>query len=542
MAYDASSSNVRRIRLAALLVSSVTLVATAAPTLAADPAFVSHSPSMLTPLTPGSSATPLLTVGETIGSYMFDTLPDGISVNGGGPGRLVLYVNHETSKVPFPYTPAVPTEANSQNDFKNARLSRIVMETDGLEILGGRYVIPSSANYQRFCSNFMAGSAQGFDKRILFTNEEATDFVSRTGTAWQFGQVTTEPPSEQAGVVVAYNPKNGNYKTIYSMGRLNHENAVALRGYGHPVLLTGDDTFTTDPAQSQIYQYQAASRAQLMADAGTLYGFRATTPGYDDYYDFAIGSTVSIAGTFVAMDPSAATGTQSALEADSDAKGVFQFLRIEDMAYDRTNPNIVYIADSGRAVGTDATNRFPSTNGRIWKMILDPSDPTIVTSLSILIEGEGCRLKDPTVIHQADNLETTVNSLLITEDPSSGNQFTSTDTSSDATTARVWLYDLASGTKSVVARVDQSLDESVGDVDAAAKGNLGSWETTGIIDVSKWFGAGAFLINVQAHSMWIAKAPGPDQTGPTAGTPDTVPDWTFKREGGQLLLLRIPGA
>lgn len=44
---------------------------------------------------------------------------------------------------------------------------------------------------------------------------------------------------------------------------------------------------------------------------------------------------------------------------------------------------------------------------------------------------------------------------------------------------------------------------------------------------------GAFLINVQAHTLWVERAPGDDDNG------DGQPDFTYKREGGQLLLLRI---
>jgi hypothetical protein len=47
-----------------------------------------------------------------------------------------------------------------------------------------------------------------------------------------------------------------------------------------------------------------------------------------------------------------------------------------------------------------------------------------------------------------------------------------------------------------------------------------------VIDASSVFGPGAFLIDVQAHTLWIEQAAGPG--------------FTFKREGGQLLLLRIP--
>jgi hypothetical protein len=50
------------------------------------------------------------------------------------------------------------------------------------------------------------------------------------------------------------------------------------------------------------------------------------------------------------------------------------------------------------------------------------------------------------------------------------------------------------------------------------------------------FGKGAFLLDVQAHTVFVETAPGPDLNE------DGTPDWTLKREGGQLLLLRLPGA
>jgi hypothetical protein len=88
----------------------------------------------------------------------------------------------------------------------------------------------------------------------------------------------------------------------------------------------------------------------------------------------------------------------------------------------------------------------------------------------------------------------------------------------------------------VVATVDQGLDELAGyDVDAAPAGNLGAWESSGVVDASAAFGPGAFLVTVQAHTLWIEKAPGDDNNG------NGPPDFTFKREGGQLLLMRIPG-
>mgnify|MGYP003345617477 CR=1 FL=1 len=39
----------------------------------------------------------------------------------------------------------------------------------------------------------------------------------------------------------------GKHTPIYGMGRHNHENSVAIPGYGKPVVLSGDDTFTSGP-------------------------------------------------------------------------------------------------------------------------------------------------------------------------------------------------------------------------------------------------------------------------------------------------------
>ena len=57
------------------------------------------------------------------------------------------------------------------------------------------------------------------------------------------------------------------------------------------------------------------------------------------------------------------------------------------------------------------------------------------------------------------------------------------------------------------------------------------------MDASAAFGPGAFLIDVQAATLWVDRAPGFD----TFIDANSDPDFTFKRAGGQLLLLIIPG-
>ena len=477
---------------------------------------------------PGGTVTPIVTVGETVKGVRFEAIPDGISLYPRGQGAVDVYVNHETSTVPFPYTPGAGPAVN-QNDFDNAQVSRWRLNQHSGGVLNAGWVITSDQNFQRFCSNYLATAKEGFDRPIFFTNEEATDFVFRTGQAWP--APASEPPAQQAGVVVAHDVQSRETRPILGMGRHNHENNVAIPGYGHPVLLSGDDTFTSNPAQSQLYSYIADSADAVWNDQGKLYGFKSDNAAVDDYYDFPIGSSMSVSGEFVEIPRPAAVGTQSQLEAASDAAHVFQFVRLEDIAYDKRpgKQNIVYIADTGRGAagsGPSGGNPFTSSNGRVWKMVLDPTDPKKVLSLSILIEGDDAPVKTLDEIHQPDNVETTANGLFITEDPGSSQQFPFGSTDPNATTGRVWRYDIAAGTKAPVMWVDQSADEGPTDNDLSlTKGNLGAWEASGIIDASSIFGPGAFLVNVQAHTLWVEK--------------QAAADWTNKREGGQLLLVRL---
>jgi hypothetical protein len=574
--------------LAAALAASVTA---AAPAGGNTSGFKTAQPSMLSPVKAGVEITPLLTVGDMLPSgYRFESIPDGISVLTRGQGRVDLFVNHETGKVPFPYNAAAPTAANGENDFDNAQVSRLILNRQSAGVLQGSFAISSASGYQRFCSNYLATKKEGFKRPILFTNEESPDYVYRQEESWP--PTPGSPTEEEAGLVVALDAKTGKHHPIYGMGRHNHENSVPIPGYGHPVVFSGDDTFTSGPltnpldtttklapAQSQLYSYIAPSTNKLLADKGDLWAFVSDTPGVKNYYDVAPGSGTVVSGHFIKVPKDIATGKnpdgselkaadkgyplpptdgswqldlrfattppgpgidgpQWVLEYWSDLNNVFQFVRVEDIAYDKRPGmgNVVYIVDSGRGrtAAQSLDTNFRSTNGRVWKMVLDKEDPTKVTSLTVFVEGDDNPVKTPTEIHQPDNLESTLTGLLVTEDPGSSQQYPFGSTDPTATTARLW-YVPFSGTPEVVAKVDQSADGGPTDVDGRPNGNLGAWESSGIVDASAAFGPGAFLIDVQAHTLWIERAPGDDNNG------DGQPDFTYKREGGQLALIRIPG-
>ena len=540
----------RRLRLAAVAALAVA-VAAAVPVAAANSSgFRTSQSPMLVDLAGGPSINveALITVGETLpGGYLFEAIPDGIAFQTRGQGRVDVFVNHETSTVPFPWAftgegtaKARPTAANSQNDFVNSELSRLVINAHSGGILSGRKVIESSENYHRFCSNYLATEAEGFDRPILFTNEEANAVANREGVSFPTFAGGSRP--EQLGVVVAYDPQTGRRAPIYGMGRHNHENSVAIPGFSQLLVASGDDTFDTSSASapnSQLYFYTAPDTDAIWADTGQLWGLKVDDTAVTTYYTWPAGATRSV--SLVPIPKSVAQGDQAALESYSNANGVFRFLRIEDIAYDRSDPTIVYLADSGRGSGA-------APNGRIWKLDLaESASGTITGQLSVLVDGDGAGSKAPGAIHQPDNLETTPGFLYVTEDPSSGNQFNPGE--ANATNARIWRVPTANpAAMQPILAVDQSADGGPSDVDGFSNARMGAWEASGIIDASAAFGPGAFLVDVQAHSLWVAREVGPDLHGDPNDSnvaartrPDGIPDWTYKREGGQLLLIRISG-
>jgi hypothetical protein len=578
----------RRLAFACAVLAMAMAISGTTALAAGNGGFQTSQPSMLTKVKAGVSITPLLTVGDDLpNGYQFEAIPDGISVRPSGQRRVALFVNHETSKVPFPYVTANPTAANSESDFDNSQVSQLMLNAAG-RVLDASFVIPSSAGFQRFCSNYLATSKEGFDRDIFFTNEESPDYVFRQENSWP--PPIGDPNEEENGVVLALDPSTGDYDTIYGMGRHNHENDVAIPGFDDLVVLSGDDTFTSGPltippggpnletsaaSQSQLYSYIASDTDELLADDGNLWAFVSDDEGIDDYYDFAPGSTQSVSGHFIPVPKNIATGKnadgteikaadvgfplpptdgswqrdlrsvaplgidgpQWVLEYWSQLHNVFDFVRVEDIAYDNRPGmgNVVYVVDSGRgSAGISEAGR--STNGRVWKVVLDPDDPTQVTSLSIAVEGDDNPVKTLSEVHQPDNIETTKTGLLLTEDPGSSQQFPVDSVDPAATTGRLWFVPF-SGMPQVIVKINQSADGGSTDVDGRPNGNLGAWETTGIVDASAAFGPGAFLINVQAHTLWVEKALGPD----TFIDANTDPDFTYKREGGQLLLIRIPG-
>jgi hypothetical protein len=477
---------------------------------------------------------PLLSVGDTVDGVMFEGLPDGVGIaptrsnrgrghdhrsprsrshRGRDRGRadtIDVYVAHEQTTVPF----------FGARDYTDASVTRWTVDTRTGRIIDADVAVSPDDGFLRFCSAFMAGPEHGFDSHVFFANEETNDIVDVPAGA-PYGADPALAPQRQGGYVVALDTRTGKQTTMAGMGRLNHENTVALPGYEDLAMLTTDDTFSA--TTSQLYLYTAGDQKALLKDEGELWAFRVTHKNgaevdtedpfneANDYLD--LGLDDEMRGEFIRVPNDVARGQtaeapQAALENWSIENNVFTFIRLEDVAVDRNNQRVVYVADTGasRVQPDPATGRIgrPSgavgqaDNGRVFKFVFNRRDPRKVDSFTVLADGDAPGHAKFADFTSPDNLDTSEASLMVQEDTDG---------------AQIWRLDLAAGTWSAAASV---LDPG--------------GESSGITNASEWFGPGSWLVTVQAHDL-----PHVDETTDADGN-------TVKREEGQLVLLTLPGS
>jgi hypothetical protein len=495
------STPARTIGLALLAAGLMATVAI--PAQAAKPAsgFLTGEAPMITldpGLPAGASVKAIISSGDEVGDFMFEGLPDGVGIRPGEDKHTVdVYVAHEQTTVPF----------FSTRDFQDASVSRLTLSTKGgpgqASVHDADVALVPEAGFLRFCSASMGTPEQGLDDYVFFTGEEANDTVDGV----------------QRGYAVVLNTETGENTAVPGMGRLNHENTMLIPGGWDDglVMLTTDDTFSGPSAQ--LYMYVADDQDALFEDRGSLYALQISGAdgvpveptnafnGANDYLDLDVGE--SFQGEFIAVPDAIADGDQNALEDWSNDNNVFQAIRLEDLAFDKNDPRVVYIADTGRTrvIPDPATGRMtrgPSgtvgqaDNGRIFKMVMNADDPMVVDSLTILADGdlEGTEVYVPFV--NPDNMDTSKKSLMVQEDHDD---------------AKVWQHRFNQDSWRVVATVNDPDGES-----------------SGIVDASDWFGGGTWLLDVQGHGVNIDESFDPG-TGVTS-----------KLESGQLMLMKIPAS
>ena len=508
----------RRRRVAALAAALALTLALPASSLGMSPVgFRTDVGPYITPTSPSIQVIPLVTVGEDAGveGFVFEGIPDGIGIApvSGERNQMDVYVTHEQSTVPF----------QGERDHQDSSVSRLridVSRPNQPVVTDASVPLGPEEGFIRFCSAFMAGPEHGFAHYTFLANEESNDVIPVPPGA-VYGSDPSVAPNRQAGYAVYLDTATGTFDALLNQGRHNHENTVIVPGgWGSIVALSGDDTFTfpsteARPNLSQLYMGLSDDAAAFTADDSTLWAFRVTAThlgpvdaedglnNANDYFEISPNQTWS--GEFIPVDGDVARGQtldrpQDALEDWSNQNNVFQFIRVEDIAYDRSDPRVIYVADTGnnRLVESATTGQLwrsssgMESNGRIFRLKLNADDPTVVDEFSVFADASQVGFARP------DNMDTSRKSLMVQEDNAN---------------ARIWRYNFEEAIWSVVATVNDPGGES-----------------SGIVDASAWAGPGWWLLDVQAHStdQHVFSAPG------------AVP--LVKREDGQLLMMRVPGS
>jgi hypothetical protein len=497
-------------RLTAFIVAATFLpVIAAADFLTSDPPFITLDSGVPA----GSSVLAIISSGESTNGFTFQGLPDGIGLAPANGGGVDVFVVHEETTVPF----------FGSADFQDASVSRVTLNLTTGAISAASVALPASEGFLRFCSASMAGPAEGLNDYIFFAGEETNDIVDVAAGATTYGSDPSIAPKRQGGYAVILDPVSGAFTPVPGMGRLNHENTIVVPGgWSQIAMLTTDDTFNAPSAQ--LYMYLANHESDIWSDQGSLWAFQVTRTddgpvdqtdpfnGANDYLDIQPGDDFQ--GKFIRVPKKIAAGQtgdapQDALEQWSNEHNVFQFIRLEDLAYDKNSPRVVYVADTGRSrivpdPNTGRMMRGPggtvgsADNGRIFKFVFNAKNPRNVDSFSVLADADAPGTPEFVAMTSPDNIDTSANSLMVQEDTSD---------------AKIWQYDFGTGTWSVAATVNDPQGES-----------------SGIVDASDWFGSGSWILGVQGHGSDVISETDPD-TGITS-----------KLESGQLLLMNIPGS
>ncbi len=365
-------------------------------------------------------------------------------------------------------------ELSARYDPSGARVSHVTLDASGAVTAAG-YVVDGTENYEWFCSSTL----QTIDGVPWYLTGEESKHSARNGMS------------------IAIDASTGQVHETPWFGHFGHENLVSVEGLSSAFFGLSEDGFSE---YSQYFAYIANSFNGAID--GTQGSLRVWVPnkrvadGNPSDNDLAKGETMR--GHFEPI-PHAADLLPLQLEKLVQSMGAFDFNRIEDQTDDPNAPGTIYFSETGRA-------NQEVTHGRVYRLQVDPMNPRNATLSVLLDAAAGDDLVQP------DNLGISDLALVIQEDRNwkqSGYN-------------RVLVYDLASGTLTAVARADPNqkiIDEK----------GPGAWESSGVVDVSDVFGAGWWLLDVQAHYT-------------TMHVPDMSLELdTAKGEGGQLMLLFIPG-
>ena len=335
---------------------------------------------------------------------MFESIPDGISFKrSNGNGTVDVLVNHELSLVPFP----ARRRPVAINDFTNASEIRLNQQSGGRP--QGEVRDPERGELPALLLELpRRGPSTGSSASSSSRTRRRRDFVSARGRVASARRRASPAPSRPASssrTTSRAAPTGRSTEWAATTTRTaSASRATATRSCSRAT------TRSTAPVVAAL-PVQGGERRRGLERPGPPLRVRVGQPG-DQRLRRPVGARRRSPATFIqvgrdrdrqdkaarslaglryprptdparAADAAMPTG-RSGCSSTGAPNNVFQFIRIEDIAYDRTNgsPNVVYFADTGepraiprrdgrRGCAANASGtRGPYPNGRIFKLVL----------------------------------------------------------------------------------------------------------------------------------------------------------------------------
>ncbi|MGB5952714.1 MAG: alkaline phosphatase PhoX [Ornithinimicrobium sp.] len=489
-------------------VRTATITATAAlllPSTIAHAASITDEESMLTPQA-GWEVTPISTVGESYNGYTPPGILDGISVfqgqgKGKSKGRMTAYVNHELrTNVGYAY------ELANGTSLTGARISAYELQTKTLKVLRaelaydtifdveGREVTDSDQinpvnegenGIGRLCSaRGIAAGEYGFVDEMHLAGEEQSN-----------------------GVLFALDIDSEELWAVPDAGLLAWENVSPVdTGDSDTVaLMVGDDH---EGAPLWLYVGTKQPRGNFLErnglSGGQLYAWvaEANDPAgtFDSPAEFS-GNGSTAEGTWVAVDVRNGDGTlrtTEELDAAADAVGHFAFSRPEDVHDNPANAQQLVLSSTGRQTWDGGSDQYGTTY--LVDAAFSAGQPTGAT-LNIVYDGDDAldQVGIDSMLRSPDNLTwASDGSIYVQEDRAISSSLWGT------VDASIWRLDPSSTNPADAERIAIVDSDAVPEGQIAADEGIGSWETSGIVDVTEFVKTDAevaLLLGVQAHSI-----------------------------------------
>ncbi len=459
------------------LIGSAGHTATRTVTLAVTPG--ADPTAYIVPIAPGVSVKSILTVGDSPSAAPYPMVgsPDGLGLFDNNDGTFTLLMNHELSS---------GSGAVRAHGANGAFISRYIIDEATLEVLSGSDLIqrvfawnattqssdPSSSivALSRFCSGDLAAvsaysyNGLGTTARIFLTGEEG-------GSGRAVATVATGPDAGNAYILGAFNPgTNGSGLA----GTPSWENLLA-NPYGQDkTVVIGNNDGGSGIMAGAVAVYVGTKQA-----SGTEADKAGLTNGVLKFVNVS-GNSAEIADA-TTRSTNITSGTAFTLSSVASTS----FSRPEDGAWNPLNPNEYYFLTTDRL--DQASDGVGSQVGRtrLWRLTFaDITNPDAGGTIDLLVDGDSV---GGAKVNMLDNL--TIDR--------SGRVLMQEDTGGAAHNAKIWQYDIATDTLTMLARHDPARFGDIG-VPATAPFTIDE-ESSGIIDAQDVLGPGWFLLDVMAH-------------------------------------------